>query len=144
MKTIFGLIGAVALCTTALANGATDAVLAAERAREQACLRADAPALAAVLSDELLYVHSTGRQETKAAALADLAEGRVVYRRFETFDVRARQIAADVVVLSGRIEQEKISRGKPADANLLFLAVWRREGEAWRLVAFQSALPPVR
>jgi hypothetical protein len=46
------------------------------------------------------------------------------------------------VVLSGKIDQRKVTDGRGADLRLLFHAVWRNEAGAWRLVSLQTALPP--
>jgi hypothetical protein len=139
---------ALLLCLFAIFTGsahATDkaaAVIAAEKARGAALLHADIPALTSLLSDDLRYVHSTGRVEDKAHALSDLAEKRVAYERFETTDLHAAEIAPQVVVLSGRIDMRKFGSGKWSDIKLFFQSVWREESGAWRMVSMQTASVP--
>ncbi len=123
-------------------SAAVAGALAAEAARGAALRRNDPQALAAVLSDDLHYVHSNGKQERKADTLAALAEGRSAYRRFETTDLRAVDLHNGVVLLSGRIDQHKLGSGKWAEQQLLFFAVWRCEDAQWRLVGLQTAQPP--
>jgi hypothetical protein len=130
------------LATPAPAAGEAAAVLAADQARGAALRQSDAAALSALLSEELRYVHSNGRIESKRDAVDAVREGRVTYERFETSDVHAAQISAEVVVLSGKIDQRKVTDGRGADLRLLFHAVWRNEAGAWRLVSLQTALPP--
>lgn len=117
-------------------------MLAAEAARGDALRRGDVTALAGLLSDDLRYIHSTGKLETKADVLSSFAEGRTAYERFETSDLHATTITPEVVVLSGRIDQRKLTRGTWGDAKLLFHAVWRKESGQWRLVSLQTAMPP--
>jgi hypothetical protein len=130
------------LAAAAPAAGETATVLVAEQARGTALRESDAAALSALLSEELRYVHSNGRIESKHDAVDAVREGRVTYERFETSDVHAAKISAEVVVLSGKIDQRKVTDGRGADLRLLFHAVWRNEAGAWRLVSLQTALPP--
>ncbi|HRE06045.1 MAG TPA: DUF4440 domain-containing protein, partial [Opitutaceae bacterium] len=69
MKT--SLLGLVLMCSFALTGAAspTDDVIAAERARGRALVAGDAPALAALLADDLVYVHSSGKRESKSDVL---------------------------------------------------------------------------
>ena len=128
---------------TAYASGPAAAALAAEEARGAALRSHDSAALAMVLSDELRYIHSTGKIETKADVLQGLREGRVAYERFVTSDVHAAAVADKVVVLSGRIDQRKVTDRRGVDLQLLFHAVYRNEDGVWRQVSLQTALPPL-
>lgn len=125
------------------ATPTTDAVLAAEARRAEALRQNDAVALAAVLSDDLRYIHSTGRLETKQQTVGDLAQKRTAYERFLSSDLHASQVAPGVVVLTGRIDQRKLVRGSWNDAILLFHSVWRDEMGTWRLVSLQTLSPAV-
>lgn len=127
---------------TLTASDHTTAALAAEARRGDALRKNDAAALADLLSDELRYVHSTGKIESKPAALSDLAEKRVIYERFLTSELHAAEIAPGVVSIFGKIDQKKFSSGKWGDVRLLFLGVWRNEAGTWRMVSMQTALPP--
>ncbi len=134
---LFSMI--LASVTTARATDNKAAVIAAAQARAAALLRGDAAALGAVLSDDLRCIHSTGRVETKAEAVADLAAKRVAYERFDLSDLHADEIAPGIVVLSGKIDQRKLSKGQWSDMKLLFHAVFRNESGTWRIVSMQTA-----
>jgi hypothetical protein len=133
---------AVALPSLLAAQSDTAGALAAEVARAEALRRNDAVALAKVLSDDLRYVHSTGKLERKADAVGDLAKGITAFERFQTSQLHAAEIAPGVVVITGQIDQRKLSRGNWVDAVLLFHTVWRNESGTWRLVSLQTAAPP--
>ena len=143
MKPALGLLIATLAPVALAGTGSTGAVLAAEAARGEALRKGDAPTLASLLSDDLRYTHSNGKLERKSDAVGDLAQKKIAFERFETSDLNATEIAPGVVVLSGRVDQRKLSNGKWSDAKLLFHAVWRSEGGQWRLVSLQTALPPV-
>lgn len=138
----------LAIISTALATAATGsqaptkAVIAAEQARRAALLSGDASAVAAVLADDLRYIHSNGKLEDKQAVVDGLASKAVAYERFELSGLEPRPITEDVVVLTGTIDQRKRSSGKWSELRLLFHAVWRNESGVWRLVSLQTVLPP--
>lgn len=143
MKPLIGCLIVALSPAIALAEDAVAAVLAAEAARGEALRRNDAPALARLLSDDLRYIHSTGRVERKADTVGSLAEGKSAYQRFDVSALQSQQVAPGVVVLTGRIDQRKLVRGSWADAILLFHAVWRNESGTWRLVSLQTVAPAV-
>lgn len=125
----------------ALAAPADD-VLAAEQARRAALLAGDAAKLGALLSDDLRYVHSSGKLESKSDVLAGFTSGKVAYERFDLSGLDVRVITPDVALVTGTIEQRKLTNGKWNDLKLLFQSVWRRESGAWRQVAIQTVQPP--
>ncbi|MFO1447150.1 MAG: nuclear transport factor 2 family protein [Opitutaceae bacterium] len=120
----------------------SDEVIAAEKARGRALLAGDATALAAVLADDLVYIHSTGKHESKAEVLAGISSKKVAYERFDLSQTEVRLVTPEVAVLSGTIDQRKLGGGKWADLKLLFHSVWRREAGTWRQVSLQTVQPP--
>lgn len=119
-----------------------NAVIAAEKARNAALVAADMPSIANLLSDELRYIHSNGRLETKQNVLDSYAAKKTAYEWMNTTDLVADEITPDVVVLSGKIDQRKLGSAGWANLVLLFQGVWRNESGTWRLVNLQTALPP--
>jgi hypothetical protein len=65
-------------------------ILRADDRRFEAMLRADWAALDAALAEDLTYVHSTARLESKAEHLANLRAGRPRYRGIAPRERRAR------------------------------------------------------
>lgn len=133
---------AALLFAQALAAGPADEVATAERARQRALVAGDADALAAVLSDELQYLHPRGLAETKAEQVAALRERRVAYTRYDVRDLKVRLLGADAAVATGEFAQRKLGNGEWREGTLRFHAVWRREAAGWRLFSFQSMQPP--
>ena len=126
---------------TFAADDSASAVKAADLARGAALCAADTNALSRILADDFKYTHSTGYQETKAIHIKSFIDG-LKYSRFETTNVVAHVITADVVVLNGIIDQSKGVGGKMTDYHLLFHAVWRKHGNSWQLASLQTAAPP--
>lgn len=119
----------------------TDAVLRADAARLDAMVAGDGAALARLFSDELTFVHSDARVESKESYIRNLTKGDTAYADAKTSDVLARQVAPEVVVLAGRQFMRKKLGETWSTIDLRFLSVWRNEAGEWRMVAWQSARP---
>ena len=73
----------------------------AEEQRRQAMLGGDIAALEALLSDGLVYVHSTGGRDTKTTYLNKLASGSLKYLSLSFEDLQVHG-AGPVQVVTGR------------------------------------------
>lgn len=135
----------VVLFTGAL-HGAADPLLAAVRAaddeRVAATIAADPARLAAFYSDELRYVHSSGKTDDKAAHLAGIAKRENAYEKFDYAIRDFRSIGPGVVLMTGRVViHSRNAKGQTAN-DVNFLAVWREENGRWRFLAWQACKNP--
>lgn len=118
----------------------TRGVKAAERARADALVRADIAAVAALLGDDLTYVHATGRVEGKAELLAGLETG-TRYLVVEQADLVVREFE-DAAVLTGRarIVLQRSVLSSPVELETSFTQVWTTRSGRWALVAHHASL----
>jgi ketosteroid isomerase-like protein len=114
------------------------AVLAAEQRRCEAMLANDSDALAALLDPRLHFSHATGAVDGKGALLAKLAAGRIRYVGIAWSEERVTVLAADAAMLTGRMTTDVRVEGMDKRLNNRVITVWSRDGDGWRLVAFQS------
>lgn len=135
------MIGLLVNGLGAAETAAGAAVRRADAARCAAMMRGDGPALAALLSDDLRFVHSDGRSEGKADYVKNLMAGDTEYQAVKTTGVEVLEAGPGVVVLIGAQEMRKRLGATWAEIKLRYLAVWRDEGGAWRMVAWQSMRP---
>jgi len=140
MKSLLRLLPWLALLLLPLA-AADDPALAAVRhaddARVAASLAGDRAQLAALFSADLNYRHSSGLINDKAALIDHLTnESR--YLSFQYEDRNFTSASPVIVLMTGHCRLKSESKGKTKDLHLSFLGVWRREGETWRLLAWQS------
>lgn len=131
----------VVVAAARAAESPAEIVLRADAARLAAMGKTDGAALAKILSDEIVFIHSDGRSESKADYLKNLTAGDTAYSDLKTTDVNARQIAADVIVLTGAQEMKKKLGPAWSELKLRFISVWRNESGTWRMVAWQSMRP---
>lgn len=113
-----------------------DEVKALERDRLEAMGRNDVPALDALISDRLLYLHSTGDRDGKEKYLAQIESGRIVYRRVTPHEPEVH-VLGDTAVLFGHIDADVTRDGEKLTLDYDYLAVWAKDGGRWRFFAYQ-------
>lgn len=134
-------IGGLLAVAVQAAEPAVISVLRADQARLAAMVAGDTGALDRLMSEQLRFVHSDGRVESKADYVKNLMAGDTEYRDAKTADVETMQIAPDVVAVIGAQSMRKRLGPDWSEVNLRYLAVYRKEGNSWKLVAWQSARP---
>lgn len=146
MKTLLRLLPFLALAFATLRgapslqpDAATLAALeAADTARVAAILAGDRAGLTAIFSDDLYFVHASGKHDTKASYTETLATRQTVYSHYTYKERHFRQLAPGIVQMAGRV----LVGTKAGELNLNFLSLWRNENGVWRFIAWQSARLP--
>src|SRR6266851_2288347 len=116
-------------------------VLQADDRRFEAMRKEDWPALEAVLADDLTYVHSTARLESKAEHVGNLRAGKPHYRGIAPRERKAR-VQGDVGIVNGISEMHVENAGKEQRFTVRYLAVYAKSGGNWRMIAWQSTRVP--
>jgi ketosteroid isomerase-like protein len=119
----------------------TDDVLRADDRRFEAMRKQDWPALDASLAEDLVYVHSTARVESKAEHIGNLKAGRPNYRGIAPRDRKVR-VVGGVGIVNGVSEMQVENAGKEQRFTVRYLAVYAKAGDAWRMTAWQSTKVP--
>ena len=119
----------------------TGEVLAADDRRFEAMRKGDWTALDAALADDLTYVHSTARLESKAEHIGNLKAGKPHYRGIAPRDRKVR-VHGNVGIVNGVSEMHVENAGKEQRFTVRYLAVYTKSGEAWRMIAWQSTRVP--
>lgn len=115
---------------------------AADDARVSAMVSADPAKLAAAFSDDLLYVHSSGKADTKASLSEALTSGKSKYNAISYEQRDFREVAPGLVLMNGRC-LVKLGQSAPfTELHLSFLAAYRLEKGSWRFLAWQSCKLP--
>ena len=117
------------------------AVLAADDQRFEAMRKENWPALEAALADELTYVHSTARLESKAEHVGNLKAGKPHYRGIAPRE-RTVRVRGEVGIVNGISEMHVENAGKEQRFTVRYLAVYAKAGNAWRMIAWQSTRVP--
>lgn len=131
----------VALTFAHAATGSLETqVRAADAARVLATIQADVAKLDPLLSNALIYGHADGRVQDKSDYLQAVAAKRLRYEAYDYEELKVTPLSVDIATMTGRVRLRVSLDGKSASMRIRFLAVWRREDDAWRLFAYQSSL----
>jgi len=112
-----------------------------DRKRMNAMAQKDVTTLKALLSDELVYTHSSARLDTKQSLIGAMESGATVYTAVEPSDVKAQDLG-DAVVLTGSCRISVMSNGRPNTFGVRFTDVYANKGGQWQMVAWQSTRLP--
>jgi ketosteroid isomerase-like protein len=123
--------------TTTQVTGVEADVLRADDRRFEAMRKGDWAALDAALADDLTYVHSTARLESKAEHIANLRAGKPHYRGIAPRDRHAR-VHGGVGIVNGVSDMHVERDGKENRFTVRYLAVYAKAGADWRMIAWQS------
>ena len=104
-------------------------------------LRADTAALGRFLAAELTYTHTDGEENTKEEFLRLVGTGALRYAAI-TPEAREVRIDGPTAVVTGRSAMRVESRGQAHAFRIRYLAVYRRGGRGWDLIAWQSTRLP--
>ena len=124
-----------------MTTGAEADVLRADENRFEAMRKEDWNALDMALADDLTYVHSTARLESKAEHVANLRAGKPHYRGIAPRDRKAR-VHGDLGIVNGVSEMHVERDGKEQRFTVRYLAVYAKTQGMWRMIAWQSTRVP--
>ena len=112
-----------------------------DKQRMTAMAQKDIATLNRLLSDDLVYTHSSARLDTKQSLIGNMESGSTVYTAVEPSDVKAQDLG-DTVVLTG-VAQIKVTANGTANAfGVRFTDVYANKGGNWQMVAWQSTRLP--
>jgi ketosteroid isomerase-like protein len=117
---------------------AKQAVLAAEQAFVDAMIKRDKAALEKLLADDLVYVHSSSRVETKAEVIQAVTSGSSLYESIEFKDANVRQYG-DVVITT---HKASIKTKQTGLSNLFVTHVWAKQKGGWQFASRHAARLP--
>lgn len=141
----------VTLSAVPAAGGAQDCsgtitveeALRAEEARYAAQMAADIPALKRTFGEDLVYIHSSTVQDTKASFIESIASGAVKYRKITRGEVTVRTYGC-LAIVSGRGKFEVTARGQDMTLELLFHAIWAKRTGGAQFVSWQATRLPAQ
>jgi ketosteroid isomerase-like protein len=121
--------------------GNAQKIIELDRQRMNAMARKDLATLNTLLSDELVYTHSSARLDTKQSLIGAMESGSTVYTSLEPSDVKAADFG-NVVVLTGAARIHVTSQGKPNAFSVRFTDVYAEKNGQWQMVTWQSTRMP--
>ena len=116
-------------------------IIELDKKRMTAMAQKDIKALNELLSDDLVYTHSSARLDTKQSLIGAMESGSTVYTAVVPSDVRAQDLG-DAVVLTGSCRISVNAGGRPNSFGVRFTDVYAKRGGKWQMVTWQSTRLP--
>ena len=116
-------------------------IIELDKKRMDAMSQKDIATLNALLSDDLVYTHSSARLDTKQSLIGAMKSGATVYTSVEPSDVKAQDLG-EAVVLTGTARISVTSNGNPINFGVRFTDVYVNHHGQWQMVAWQSTRLP--
>jgi ketosteroid isomerase-like protein len=116
-------------------------VIDLDKQRMDAMAKKDLTALNTLISDDLIYTHSSAKLDTKKSLIGNMEAGSTVYTSLVPSDVKAQDLG-DTVVLTGSCKISVMSQGRPNSFGVRFTDVWANNGGKWQMVTWQSTRTP--
>jgi ketosteroid isomerase-like protein len=120
-------------------NGQT--IIDLDKKRMSAMAQKDIATLNELISDDLIYTHSSARLDTKASLIGNMESGSTVYTSVVPSDVKAQDLG-DTVVLTGTCRIGVNSGGRANSFGVRFTDVYAKKGGRWQMVTWQSTRLP--
>lgn len=112
-----------------------------EQRRCETMLAGDVPTLHGLLSEQVVYVHSTSVRDSRASYLQKISSGSLRYLQLSFTDLDI-QISEGVVLVTGCMAATVLKDGHEKAIRSTFLTVWLPESGEWRLRAHQGTPQP--
>ena len=116
-------------------------ILQLENRRYRAMCEADAATLEKLLADTLVYTHSTGAADGKAAYIAGVRAKKWNYRKIER-PVESVQVHGGCAIVTGQIRIDILIDGNAKILNSRYTDVWVKGAGGWQMAAWQSTPIP--
>jgi ketosteroid isomerase-like protein len=118
-------------------SGNAQAIIELDRQRMTAMAEKDITTLNRLLSEDLIYTHSTARLDSKKTLIGAMESGATVYTSVEPSDVVAQDLG-DAVVLTGVAAISVNAGGKANSFRVRFTDVYANKAGQWQMVTWQS------
>jgi hypothetical protein len=115
-----------------------EAIRGLERERFRAMVDGDGPLLDALIADNVSYIHTNGKRETKRQFIDGITAGRRRYRQIEVQSQDVLPVGRETCVVTGRALIEMEANSGALLFPIAYTAIHFQEEGQWRLIAWQA------
>ena len=120
-----------------MSSNNSDHILEQDSRRIKALLNGDIKTLQSLVHPDLIYTHSSARQDTYDSYIQGIASGNTTYRSIERAEVRTLSVPCGWI-LDGQVELEVVISGVEKKMRNRFLAFWLCQNNETRLLSWAS------
>jgi len=114
-----------------------DEIRKLEDRRYKAQIDVDQKTLNELLADDLIYTHSTARQDTKQSYIESMVTGKVKYHKFDRSEEVIR-VVGDAAIVNGKVAIDVFAGGQERHLVNRVTVVWLRRNGKWQFASWQS------
>lgn len=103
---------------------------------------ADVNKFAGLLSEDVVYVHSSGFTDDKASYLKKFRDGAFIYHSAVLQLEKVSALGENGFMATGSVQMDATVGGVLKHLHTLLLVVWRKESGTWRLLGHQTTSLP--
>lgn len=122
---------------TKAAGAVEQTILKLEQEWEDALLKSDAAALERIYDDTLIYTHSSGSVDNKAAYVGNIKSGVAKYLSMKRDEIKV-SVYDDTALVTCHWQVHVTSRGNEINTNARYLHVYVKQKDGWKMVAHQA------
>lgn len=115
-----------------------EAIRELERERFRAMVDGDGQSLDALLAENVSYVHTNGKRETKRQFIDGITAGRRRYRQIEVQSQDVLPVGRETCVVTGRALIEMEANNGALLFPIAYTAIHTQADGQWRLIAWQA------
>lgn len=115
-----------------------DAIRGLEHERFRAMVDGDGLSLDTLLADNVSYVHTNGKRETKRQFIDGITGGRRRYRQIEVQSQDVLPVGHETCLVTGRALIEMEANNGALLFPIAYMALHTQEDGQWRLIAWQA------
>ena len=113
-----------------------------ENGRLGLMIDADVNKFAGLLSEDVVYVHSSGFTDDKASYLKKFRDGAFIYHSAVLQLEKVSALGENGFMATGSVQMDATVGGVLKHLHTLLLVVWRKESGTWRLLGHQTTSLP--
>lgn len=117
------------------------AVRVAESAREKALATNDKEALGVLLTEQLVFVHSSGTVDSRHSLLEKMEQGRIQYRSVRLQPAKVQLLAHDTWALWGKMDAQILVSDMQRQIESSYVTVWVLEADGVLRLALHQGTP---
>jgi chaperonin GroEL (HSP60 family) len=114
------------------------AINALELQRFEAQVKKDYVALDKILSNDLIYTHSSGKVDSKESYIQSIKDGKSVYESIESEEMKTKVLGGHTAIISGTC-RIKLGGATPSEVHLRYTDVYVKDKvKGWQMASWQS------
>ncbi len=112
-----------------------------ENLRYEAIVSGDLELFSSLCHPELIYTHSNGERDSLQTYLEKCRNGYYTYHEIE-HPIEKIVVTGTVAVVAGSMRASLTAGGQKKELNNSSLAVWAKEHDTWKFLAYQPTVIP--